>query len=145
MLAYIYKKVTFAPHRGGVNYKCLCHVGMNYDYIPYFSYVLSLVEMKSLTRLVIIWAFLSTFAHAILIVPYVEKPNGFDGPEELKELEGPKITPSPFPRMAMVVFEVIQSPNWNSLSDDEKLVVARFLYEMVANPPRLSPFGGLGG
>ena len=100
--------------------------------------------MKSLIRLVIIWAFLSTFAQAILSVPYLEKPQGFDGPEGTKEpvTEGPKSTTSPFQRMAMVVSEVAQSPNWNSLSDDEKKVVARFLYEMVANSPKFSSFGG---
>ena len=75
----------------------------------------------------------------------MEKPDGFNGPKEpkgTKEPEGPKSTSSPFQRMAMVVSEVAQSPNWNSLSDDEKKVVARFLYEMVANPPKFSSFGG---
>ena len=100
------------------------------------------VEMKSLIRLVIIWAFLITFAQAILTVPYLEKLDGFNGPKGPKEPEEPKSTSSPFQRMAMVVSEVAQSPNWNSLSDDEKKVVARFLYEMVANSPKFSSFGG---
>ena len=101
--------------------------------------------MKSLICLVIIWAFLIIFAQAILTVPYLEKPDGFNGPKEpkgIKEPEGPKSTSSPFQKMAMVVSEVAQSQNWNSLSDDEKKVVARFLYEMVANPPKFSSFGG---
>ena len=91
---------------------------------------------------IIIWAFISSFAQAYLNFAYLEKPNGFDGVEGPKELEGPEITTSPFQRMATVVSEVAQSPNWNSLSDDEKIVVARFLYEMVANPPKFSSFGG---
>ena len=98
--------------------------------------------MKSLIRQVIIWAFISSFAQAYLNFHYLEKPNGFDEVEGPKEPEGPEITTSPFQRMAMVVSEVAQSPNWNSLSDDEKIVVARFLYEMVANPPKFSSFGG---
>ena len=104
--------------------------------------------MKSLIRLVIICAFLSTFAQAILSVPHLQKPEGPKETEEPKEPEGskdpeePKSTSSPFQRMALVVSEVAQSPNWNSLSDDEKKVVARFLYEMVANSPKFSSFGG---
>ena len=112
--------------------------------------------MKSLIRLVIICAFLSTFAQAILSVPHLQKPEGpieTEDPkepegskesEESKESEGPKGTNSPFhfQRMAMVVSEVAQSPNWNSLSDDEKKMVARFLFEMVSYTPKFSPFGG---
>ena len=104
--------------------------------------------MKSLIRLVIICGFLSTFAQAYLNFHYLETTEGPKETEEPKEPEGskdpeePKSTSSPFQRMAMVVSEVAQSPNWNSLSDDEKMVVARFLYEMVANPPKFSSFGG---
>lgn len=107
--------------------------------------------MKSLIRLVIILAFLSTFAQAYLGFHYLEEVKGTEGPKAIKEPkvpdrpkepEGPKTTESPFQRMAMVVSEVIQSPNWNSLSDEQKKVVARFLFVMVTNPPRFSPFGG---
>ena len=113
----------------------------------------SSVEMKSLIRVVIILCLLKTFTKAYLNFHYLEEPKvpgGPKGPEEPKvpvppgpkELEGPKTTESPFQRMAMVVSEVSQSPNWNSLTDEQKKVVARFLFEMVANPPRFSPFGG---
>ena len=94
--------------------------------------------MKYLIRVVIICA----FAQAYLNFHYLKKLNGFDEVEGPKEPEGPEITTSPFQRMAMVVSEVAQSSNWNSLSDDEKIVVAKFLYEMVANPPKFSSFGG---
>ena len=113
----------------------------------------SSVEMKSLIRVVIILGLLKTFTQAYLNFHYLEEPKvpgGPKGPEESKvpvppgpkEPEGPKTSESPFQRMAMVVSEVSQSPNWNSLTDEQKKVVARFLFEMVANPPRFSPFGG---
>ena len=105
----------------------------------------SSVEMKSLIRVVIILGLLKTFTQAYLNFHYLEEskapkePKVTEGP---KEPERPKTTESPFQRMAMVVSEVSQSPNWNSLTDEQKKVVARFLFEMVANPPRFSPFGG---
>ena len=116
--------------------------------------------MKSLICLVISLAFLSTFAQAYLNFHYLEKPNGFDGPKVTKEpvtegpkttepkvtkepvTEGPKTTDSPFHRMAMVVTEVAQSPTWNSLLNEEKKVVAKFICDMVSYTPKFSPFGG---
>ena len=109
-----------------------------------YEIFLNSVEMKSLICLVISMAFLSTFAQAYLNFHYLEKPNGFDGPKVTKEpvTEGPKTTDSPFHRMAMVVTEVAQSPTWNSLLNEEKKVVAKFIFDMVSYTPKLSPFGG---
>ena len=101
--------------------------------------------MKSLYCLVVIFA-LTSFAQAWLIVPYWQRLDDYEEPEEPKttpKAEEEIVQETPFQKMSKIVEELTASQPWQSLSTDEqKKIIARFFIAMKSPSPKFIPNRG---
>ena len=119
--------------------------------------------MKTLSRLVLIFAFVG-IAHAALIVPFwqqleepeepkpknpeLKKLEELDQPAELEKSEELFANPDPIPiptDLARKIHEFEKfkkSPYWKSLFDNEKALVMSHVMAAILWSPQFSPFGG---